>query len=58
MVNTETKVSREQKKRQTRQAFYNAILDLCMAGQSYSSISLRQVTRQVGVVPTAFYRHF
>ncbi|OOR91181.1 TetR family transcriptional regulator [Moraxella caviae] len=51
-------LSREQKKRQTRQAFFNAVLDLCMTGQGYSSISLRQVTREVGVVPTAFYRHF
>ncbi|UXZ04518.1 TetR family transcriptional regulator [Moraxella nasicaprae] len=50
--------NREQKKRQTRQAFFNAVLDLCMSGQGYSSISLRQVTREVGVVPTAFYRHF
>lgn len=50
--------SREQKKQQTRQAFYDAILNLCMMGQSFSSISLRQVTREVGVVPTAFYRHF
>ncbi|AKG15528.2 TetR family transcriptional regulator [Moraxella bovoculi] len=56
---TETKTTtREQKKRQTRQAFFNAVLDLCMTGQGYSSISLRQVTREVGVVPTAFYRHF
>lgn len=54
----EIKVNREQKKRQTRQAFFNAVLDLCMSGQGYSSISLRQVTREVGVVPTAFYRHF
>lgn len=51
-------ISREQKKQQTRQAFFNAVLDLCMTGQSFSSISLRQVTREVGVVPTAFYRHF
>ncbi|WP_367103989.1 TetR family transcriptional regulator [uncultured Psychrobacter sp.] len=50
--------SREQKKLQTRRAFFNAVLDLCMTGQSFSSISLRQVTREVGVVPTAFYRHF
>lgn len=58
-MTTETKtLSREQKKRQTRQAFYNAVLDLCMTGQAFSSISLRQVTREVGVVPTAFYRHF
>ena len=50
--------SREQKNLQTRHAFFNAVLDLCMTGQSFSSISLRQVTREVGVVPTAFYRHF
>ncbi|MEN2751422.1 TetR family transcriptional regulator [Psychrobacter sp. FBL11] len=50
--------SREQKKLQTRRAFFNAVLDLCITGQSFSSISLRQVTREVGVVPTAFYRHF
>lgn len=50
--------SREQKKLQTRHAFFNAVLDLCMTGQSFGSISLRQVTREVGVVPTAFYRHF
>ena len=50
--------SREQKKLQTRRAFFNAVLDLCMTGQSFSSISLRQIPREVGVVPTAFYRHF
>jgi AcrR family transcriptional regulator len=50
--------TREQKKQQTRRAFFNAVLDLCMTGQAFSSISLRQVTREVGVVPTAFYRHF
>ena len=55
---TDKALTREQKKRQTRHAFYQAILDLCMAGQGFSSISLRQVTREVGLVPTAFYRHF
>lgn len=55
---TEKPFTREEKKRQTRQAFYNAILDLCMTGQGFGSISLRQVAREVGVVPTAFYRHF
>ena len=50
--------SREAKKLQTRRAFFNAVLDLCIKGHSFSSISLRQVTREVGVVPTAFYRHF
>lgn len=58
MSNEKKTVNREQKKRQTRQAFFNAVLDLCMNGQGYSSISLRQVAGKVGVVPTAFYRHF
>lgn len=57
-MTNEKSVTREQKKRQTRQAFFNAVLDLCMTGQGFGSISLRQVTREVGVVPTAFYRHF
>lgn len=49
---------RDQQKRQTRQAFFQAVLQLSMAGQAFSSISLRQLTREVDVVPTAFYRHF
>ena len=51
--------NREQKKSvKLAKHFFNAVLDLCMSGQGYSSVSLRQVTREVGVVPTAFYRHF
>ncbi len=50
--------TRDQQKRQTRQAFFIAVLDVCMSGQAFSSLSLRQITREVGVVPTAFYRHF
>ena len=57
-MTTPTRLTREEKKRQTRQAFYDAVLDLCMMGQAFSTVSLRQVTREVGVVPTAFYRHF
>ncbi|WP_019518890.1 TetR family transcriptional regulator [Faucicola boevrei] len=49
---------RTQKKRQTRQGFFQAVLDLSFAGHAFSSLSLRHVSRQVGVVPTAFYRHF
>jgi AcrR family transcriptional regulator len=47
---------REQKER-TRRALLDAALEL-LEGQSFSSLSLRQVTRAAGVVPTAFYRHF
>lgn len=49
---------RDQQKRQTRHAFFQATLALCAEGQAFSSISLRQISRTVGVVPTAFYRHF
>ncbi|MFW2177037.1 MULTISPECIES: TetR family transcriptional regulator [unclassified Moraxella] len=49
---------RELQKRQTRHAFFQAVLDLTMQGHAFSSISLRQISREVGVVPTAFYRHF
>ena len=35
----------------------DAALEL-LEEQSFSSISLRQVTRAAGIVPTAFYRHF
>lgn len=51
-------VGREEKKRQTRHAFFQATLALCASEQGFGSISLRKVTREVGVVPTTFYRHF
>jgi AcrR family transcriptional regulator len=58
-VNTRTPGgdSREQRKQRTRQALLDAALEL-LEDQSFSSLSLRQVTRSAGVVPTAFYRHF
>lgn len=33
-------------------------MHLSTSGRSFSSISLREVAREVGLVPTAFYRHF
>lgn len=49
---------RAEKKLQTRQALMNATLELMEAGYGFCSLSLREVTRQAGVVPAAFYRHF
>ncbi len=49
--------TRQERKQRTRQALLDAALEL-LAEQSFSSVSLRQVTRTAGVVPTAFYRHF
>ncbi|WP_315040977.1 TetR family transcriptional regulator [Faucicola mancuniensis] len=57
-MTTKTRIPRNEQKRQTRQAFFQAILDLSFQGFAYSAISLRHVAREVGVVPTAFYRHF
>ena len=48
---------RQAQKQKTRQAFLDAALSL-LEEQSLSSLGLREVTRAVGVAPTAFYRHF
>ncbi|MEV6809018.1 TetR family transcriptional regulator [Streptomyces sp. NPDC051132] len=48
---------RQAQKQKTRQAFLDAALVL-LEEQSLSSLGLREVTRAVGVAPTAFYRHF
>ena len=49
---------REDRKQQSRQAIFDAVLHLSSAGRAFSSISLREISRQIGLVPTAFYRHF
>ncbi len=49
---------RDARKQQSHQALLDAVLQLCTAGRSFSSLSLREVAREVGLAPTAFYRHF
>ncbi|MET9202195.1 TetR family transcriptional regulator [Gordonia sp. NPDC003585] len=49
--------SRADKKNQTRQALLDTTLTL-VGERSFGSISLREVARGAGIVPTAFYRHF
>jgi AcrR family transcriptional regulator len=51
------RVARAEQKQNTRRALLDAALRL-LAHQSFDSLSLREVTREVGIVPTAFYRHF
>jgi AcrR family transcriptional regulator len=51
------KVSREERKEATRRAIVAAALKL-LDDQSFSALSLREVTREAGIVPAAFYRHF
>lgn len=45
------------RKQRTRRAILDAALAL-LADQGFGSLSLRQLAREVGIVPTAFYRHF
>lgn len=50
-------LSRPERKARTRQALLDAALTL-MEHRSLSSVGLREITRAVGITPTAFYRHF
>ena len=49
--------SRGERKERTRRAILDAALTLCQ-DSSMVALSLRQVAKEVGIVPTAFYRHF
>ncbi len=51
---TETRVER---KGRTRRSILDAALSLC-EDSSLVALSLRQIAKEVGIVPTAFYRHF
>lgn len=50
-------ISRLEKKQATRRALIEAALKLA-SQQSFAALSLREVAREAGVTPTAFYRHF
>ena len=46
------------RKQRTREALLEAALQLMQQGSGFGGLSLREVAREAGVVPTAFYRHF
>ncbi|SOB78042.1 transcriptional regulator, TetR family [Marinobacter sp. LV10R510-11A] len=51
----------ERKKRkpgETREKLMSAALTLVGKGRHFTSLGIREVTRQAGIVPTSFYRHF
>lgn len=50
--------TRSEQKLRTRRAILDAALELLSPEQSFSSLSLREVTRSAGIAPTSFYRHF
>jgi AcrR family transcriptional regulator len=49
--------TRAERKERTRQRLLDVTLRL-VADRSLASISLREVAREAGIVPTAFYRHY
>ncbi|MBD8603308.1 MULTISPECIES: TetR family transcriptional regulator [unclassified Pseudomonas] len=49
---------RAEQKQQTRLALLEAARQLMAAGRGFGSISLREVAKAAGIVPTGFYRHF
>jgi len=50
--------NRQERKLLTRQALMNAAMQWVEEGHHISSLSIREVAKRAGVVPTAFYRHF
>src|SRR3954470_23098576 len=50
-------ITRVERKERTRRAILDAALDLSDES-TLAALSLRQVAKEVGIVPTAFYRHF
>lgn len=58
MSKESTSRTRKPKRGQTREALMAAALDLVVKKAPFSALSLREVTKKAGVVPTAFYRHF
>jgi len=50
--------NRALQKEKTRRTIIDAAFRLLSQERSYSSLSLREVTREAGIAPTSFYRHF
>lgn len=51
-------MSRGEKKLQTRKSLMDSALSLVGQGENFTNISLREVAKGAGLVPTSFYRHF
>jgi len=49
---------RAHQKEKTRRTIVDAAFRLLSQQRSYSSLSLREVSRDAGIAPTSFYRHF
>ena len=51
-------LSRTERKDLTRASLLQAALDLMGEGRSFTSLGIREIAREAGMVPNAFYRHF
>jgi AcrR family transcriptional regulator len=51
-------LTRSERKDLTRASLLQAALDLMGEGRSFTSLGIREVAREAGMVPNAFYRHF
>ena len=52
------KLSRTERKDLTRNSLLQAALALMGEGRSFTSLGIREIAREAGMVPNAFYRHF
>ncbi|MBM3386099.1 MAG: HTH-type transcriptional repressor FabR [Betaproteobacteria bacterium] len=53
-----TPLSRQERKDQTRKTLVQAALRLMDEGRSFTSLGIREIAREAGMVPNGFYRHF
>ena len=51
-------LSRTERKDLTRNSLLQAALQLIGEGRSFTSLGIREIAREAGMVPNAFYRHF
>ena len=52
------RLTRSERKDLTRTSLMQAALQLIGEGRSFSSLGIREIAREAGMVPNAFYRHF
>lgn len=51
-------LSRSERKDLTRLSLLQAALNLIGEGRSFTSLGIREIAREAGIMPNAFYRHF
>lgn len=58
IANVPPPLSRQDRKDQTRKSLVQAALQLMGEGRSFTSLGIREIAREAGMVPNGFYRHF